>query len=390
MQKKRILCLACHYLPGFKGGGPVRSLLNICHWLQDEYEFMVVTRDRDLGDVVQYDHCEPGLWRTVGGVRVWYLSKPYWSPRQLRQVVLDSKPDLLYFQSFLDPELTIAPLTLRRMGLIPRRIPLLLAPRGEFSRGALSLKAGKKRLFIRAARIAGLYSEVMWHATSEDEEQLIRTLWGSNAKVAVAGNLPARVLPEDQGEPVSKQSGMLHAAFLSRISRKKNLRGALEILKGVKAEVHFDIYGPLEDNEYWKECETTIGGLPSNVHARYLGVVAPESIHRTLAQYELLLLPTLGENFGHVIVEALLAGCPVVLSDQTPWRNLQSKKVGFDLPLGRPDQFVKAIEHFAAMNEQEFRPWARSAHDLGMCYSRNPDSVRATRAMLDRAIGQQD
>jgi glycosyltransferase involved in cell wall biosynthesis len=124
------------------------------------------------------------------------------------------------------------------------------------------------------------------------------------------------------------------------------------------------------------------------VYARYAGVVAPTSVHRTLAQYELLLLPTFGENFGHVIVESLVAGCPVMLSDQTPWRNLQSKKVGFDLPLDRPDLFVKAIEQFAAMNEEEFRPWAQSAHYLGIRYSQNPDSVSSTRVMLDQAMGQ--
>ena len=381
--------MASRYLPGVKGGGPVRSLLNICERLQDDgYHFMVVTRDRDLGDSAPYGQCEPGRWHTIGGFPVWYLSKPYWSPRQLRRVVLESKPDLLYFQSFLDPELTIAPLVMRRMGIIPKRIPLLLAPRGEFSPGALSLKAGKKRLFIRAARIAGLYSEVMWHATGEDEEQLIRTWWGDNAEIAIAENLPALAIPDDHEERLSKRSGTLRAIFLSRICRKKNLRGALEVLNGVKAEVHFDIYGPLEDAKYWRECETIIDGLPKNIHARYAGVVAPESVHRTLTQYELLLLPTLGENFGHVIVEALVAGCPVVLSDQTPWRNLQSKRVGFELPLDRPDRFVETVEQFAAMNEQEFRPWARSARDLGMRCLQNPDSVRATRAMLDRAMNQ--
>jgi glycosyltransferase involved in cell wall biosynthesis len=388
MQKKKVLCLASHYLPGFKGGGPVRSLFSICQWLRDEYDFMVVTRDRDLGDTVPYGQCGSGHWHTVDGIPVWYLSKPYWSPRQIRLVVLESKPDLLYFQSFLDPELTIAPLALRRMGLIPKKIPSLLAPRGEFSPGALSLKASQKRRFIHAAQIVGLYSDVMWHATGKDEEQLIRTWWGQNAAIAVAENLPARVISDDQEERVSKQSGMLRAIFLSRISRKKNLRGALEVLKGVKAEVYFDIYGPLEDKKYWREGETIIDGLPKNIHARYAGVVAPEGVHRTLTQYELLLLRTFGNNFGHVIVEALVAGCPVVLSDQTPWRNLQLKKVGFDLPLGRDDQFVKAIEQFAAMNEQEFRPWARRARDLGLCYSQNADSVRATRAMLDRAMNR--
>jgi glycosyltransferase involved in cell wall biosynthesis len=46
-----------------------------------------------------------------------------------------------------------------------------------------------------------------------------------------------------------------------------------------------------------------------------------------------MVLPTYNENFGYVILEALLAGCPVILSDQPPWRDLEARQVGWTIPL---------------------------------------------------------
>jgi glycosyltransferase involved in cell wall biosynthesis len=51
-----------------------------------------------------------------------------------------------------------------------------------------------------------------------------------------------------------------------------------------------------------------------------LGDVSPERVNAVFAAYDLFILPTLGENFGHVILEALTAGTPVLTSDQTQWK----------------------------------------------------------------------
>lgn len=82
------------YLPGFKNGGPVRSRLNMCQWLGEEYSFRVVTRDRDREDTQPYEGCASGLWYPVAGAQVWYLPAPYWSPWRLRRVVMETSPDL--------------------------------------------------------------------------------------------------------------------------------------------------------------------------------------------------------------------------------------------------------------------------------------------------------
>ncbi len=45
-----ILAFIGHYLPGYKAGGPIRTLENMVDALGDEFEFRIVTSDRDLGD----------------------------------------------------------------------------------------------------------------------------------------------------------------------------------------------------------------------------------------------------------------------------------------------------------------------------------------------------
>lgn len=333
----------------------------MCQWLGEEYCFRVVTRDRDRGDRQPYAGRAPELWYHVDGAQVWYLPAPYWFPWRLRRVMMEPSPDLLYFHSFLDPALTIMPLALRRLGLLPRTIPVLVAPRGEFSPGALSLKRTKKLAYLYAAKWLGLYRNVMWHATSPEEERLIRVWWGKHARVAMAGNLPARAGEAGAGYRVPKQAGMLRLVFLSRISPKKNLSAVLQFLADIKERLTFDIYGPTEDKGYWSKCQSLIAKLPRNIEVDYKGYVRPDDVVPTLSRYDVFVFPTLGENFGHVIFEALMAGCPVLLSDQTPWRNLKENKAGFDLPLDRHDLFHEAIELFAAMDEDEFKTWSDSS-----------------------------
>lgn len=390
MPERRVLVFASYYLPGFLAGGPVRSLSRLFEWLEGEFEFRVVTRNRDLGVTTPYPGLEPGRWYPVGTVQVSYLRWPYGSLRRLRRVIAEARPDLLYFNSAVDPWLTILPLVLRRFGLLGAPVPALVAPRGEFSPGALGLKRLKKQLWFALARLLGVYRDVTWQATDENEAGFIRQAWGADARILVAPNLPPKL--EADIEPVRrpKVAGTLRAAFLSRISPMKNLRGLLATLTGVRAPVTLHIYGAREDAAYWAACEAEIRRLPPHVTVEYRGVVEPENVIPTLAGYDLFYLPTLGENFGHVILEALLAGCPVLISDRTPWRGLEADRAGLDLPLGgeagREAPWVEALERFAAMADEEFQAWSRGARECGLRYCHNRKLGTAARGLLEGAM----
>ena len=166
----------------------------------------------------------------------------------------------------------------------------------------------------------------------------------------------------------------------------KNLHGTLLMLKGLVDEIEFNVYGPMEDADYWSECEKVISELPPNIQVRYHGGVAPEQIGRTMRNNDLFFLPTLGENFGHVILEALMAGCPVLISDRTPWRNLEERGVGWDIPLDEPGRFQEALRKCLTMDATEHREWSGRARQYGLELSRDETAVEKSRLLFEELL----
>ncbi|KEF34226.1 hypothetical protein RDMS_08205 [Deinococcus sp. RL] len=75
----------------------------------------------------------------------------------------------------------------------------------------------------------------------------------------------------------------------------------------------------------------------------YRGVAEHQRVREIFSSYDVFLFPTLGENYGHVIWEALAAGCPVVVSDQTSWQDFKAAGVGDVLPLSAPEAFAGTV-----------------------------------------------
>ena len=74
MKRPTILTFAVTYLPGYKAGGPIRSLSAMFSQLGDEFDFRLRTRDRDFQDTAAYPGCVPGVWQRVGKAHVMYLA----------------------------------------------------------------------------------------------------------------------------------------------------------------------------------------------------------------------------------------------------------------------------------------------------------------------------
>ncbi|MFA4894809.1 glycosyltransferase [Microbacterium sp.] len=253
---------------------------------------------------------------------------------------------MLHFNSFFTPHLTILPLLLLRVGFWGRPVTLL-APRGEFGDGALSRRAWKKRLYIRVFRILRLHRSVIWHSTATHETDAIRAMWGSNAQIVYRENdtlLPPTALP-----PVHNDSGALRAIYLSRIVEHKGLHIVLEALRDSRSTLVFDIYGSPEDEEYAQRCEAVARSLPSNITVTFHGTIKPEGVRDVLANHDVLLMPTAGENFGHVVAEALSVSCAVVTTPKTPWTGVLQGGAGFVVDRNVEDWRV-AIESLARLD----------------------------------------
>lgn len=350
-----ILTFVSYYLPGYRAGGPIRTIANMVDQLGADFDFRIVTTDRDLRDVKPYENVKIDAWNNVGKARVFYASRKYRSLISLTRLIRETPHDVLYLNSFFDPCFTIKPIVSIRLGLAARRATVI-APRGEFSAGALSIKTWKKKPFIMLARFTGLYNYANWHASTELEAVDIQKAFGVTTQqvtvarnIAVAPDLLESVGPRKNIMDVYVQRPTLHICFLSRISVMKNLEFALRVVKNVSVPVEFNIYGPKEDMAYWERCEAIIATLPAHIRAIYRGTVDHSDVKNVISEHDIFFVPSLGENYGHVFMEALAAGVPILVSDQTPWCGLSDLGVGWDLPLGAPEAYVRVIERFSRM-----------------------------------------
>lgn len=333
----------------------MRNIINTVDNLCDRFEFRIITRDRDLGDETAFPGIQPEVWLPVGNATVYYLPPGAERLGRLGRLLADTPHDLLFLSSYFDP-LTIRTLLNRKLrGLRHPRV--IVAPFGEFADASLTQKYAKKLAFIVFAKIVGLYRDVTWRVSSNYEaEDLIRVLGVGSDSIAITGDLPTKgLLPERAGQSTSgtrPECDGLRVIFLSRIAREKNLDYALNVLKKVSAKIYFDIYGPAENVAYWDGCKKIIAGLSANIVVNYKGKVSPDEVVRIFAQYDLFLFPTGGEAYGNVIAESLIAGTPVLISTETPWRRLRPDGLGWDLDLGKPDEFVRVLEEFSSLSRE--------------------------------------
>ena len=152
-----VLALVHYYLPGFKAGGPVRSISNLVERLGNEFDLRIIAADRDFRDDTPYKDVVIDGWNRIGNAQVYYLSAGVGALRSLLKLISDTPHDVLYLNSFFDPVFTQLPLWARRLRRLTTR-PIILAPRGELAPGSLSRKAWKKRPFMAIASLLGAAS----------------------------------------------------------------------------------------------------------------------------------------------------------------------------------------------------------------------------------------
>lgn len=374
VKKKKVVVLIDWYLPGYKAGGPIQSVASMVACMKDVFDFAIITSDTDAGTTEPYPNIESNEWNILAdGTRVYYFSKEEKKFSTLKKIILKEQADVIYLNSLFSVFFTLYPLRIRKYFMPSRKT--VLAPRGMLGKGALQIKASKKKLFLFYAWLTGIYNNITWHASTAQEEAEIKSMFGKKASVKIATNLTAPK-PTPSFKRI-KEKGTGRFFFLSRISSKKNLLGTikafLKIADNFKAELH--IYGPVEDEQYWEQCKAAMINTPSHLSIQYKGAIANSDASKMMEGYHFSLLQTQHENFGHSIVESLAAGCPVVISDQTPWRNLQAIKAGWDIPLNDEAALIAALNECCKMDQSTFNEWSKNAYEYASAIINNPKLI---------------
>ena len=384
-QKHSILLFIKYYLPGYKAGGPVQTIANMVNAIGDRYLFYLVTSDRDVGDETPYSGISHKTWTNMGNAFIRYLAPNEQNFSSYKSIIHETRFDLVYCQSFFDPLFTIIPLFALALSS-KRNIPVLLAPRGEFAKGALAHKAFKKQIYSFLFKAVSIHLlHYSFQCSSKDEKNNLTDRLGKKLKVFTALDFNSQEHVDAQFADSQPQNA-LRLVLLARIDIQKNIDYAIRLLGRIKIPITFDIFGNSFDEHYAQECLNLANQMPEHVHVSFKGSLPHFLVLQTLQKYDLFFMPTKNENFGHVIHEALLAGLPILISDRTPWHELESRKAGWEIPLDEPDRFIKVLEQFSSFTSEQRVQMRHAALQYGIDVSNDQHTLQDNIHMFESLL----
>lgn len=347
----KILILIPYFYPGYRSGGPQQSMLNFIDAFSNRAKIYVYTQNYDLGCDTVYKDIECNIWLDFRNAKVMYSEAKHYCKRQLR--LLYEEFDTIYSCGLFEINTIRLLLLHKRIGSNDKRV--FVAPMGVFSEGAIAQKQIKKQSFLYLFSKWGFFSNIIWSFTSEKEllDAQRELMVNSIKNHIIAEDMPRKVIYTNDFCVSASEKNKLKVIFLARICPQKNLDYAIDILNhSYSGTIEFDIYGVIEDKKYWKQCERKIDCLPNTIIVNYKGEIKPNNVIDVFLKYDIFLFPTRGENFGHVIYEALAAGCIPIVSDTTPWNRIHNHG-GKICDLNDEESFYKYLNSYLAMGKKE-------------------------------------
>ncbi len=347
---RKVLIVVTSYLPGYKSGGPQRTIENVCELYSKQCEIYLYTLNHDHCDYNAYD-LPVNKWINCYGIQIQYVKDKDYRLKSFKNLYKEF--DYIYACS-LFAKSTYELILIHKFTKDKKK--LYVAPMGVLGEGALSSKSIKKYLFLNAFSALGAFKPVIWTFTSQLEYiDAQKNLGNGNINSYIVTNdLPKKYDWKKIKENIkASDEGELRILFLSRIVPHKNLMFCIDALKDIyEGRIVFDIYGSVENEDYWDLCKEEFSKCLSNIRISYKGEVKPKDTINVFKQYDCFLLPTKGENFGHVIYEALSAGCIPVISDRTPWMDIEKRNCGYIFSLNDRNLVKTIINNLVQMNSK--------------------------------------
>lgn len=344
----------CHFLlyPSIdpKYGGPTYSVPIQCIGTQREGAKM---------SIVLYEASRPYSKRMVSeGVNIVYLPNPKYKYEYTFDLPLMryfsraiDKPDILHFHGVWTP----GNLQVAKYGL-KHNIPYVINPRGDTEIARINYNKIKK-----------IKKRIAWHlygknivdnaaciiTTSEQECDSIRTL-GSKAPVAIIPNgIELDAFPKVVEHRHGEKKILL---FLSRINPIKGIEFLIDawalLPDNIRNEWELHIAGNSDPKNYILSLKEKVQSLELHKSIKFIGSLTGEAKMRKYQDSNLFILPTLNENFGNVVAEAMMCECPVITTKNAPWSCLVEDKCGWWIDLN-VDNLVKTLKESMSLSDEE-------------------------------------
>lgn len=351
--KPSILILTDWYYPAYKAGGPITSLFNLCAFLKDDFNFYVLTSNKDLDGSILSGIEEDKWIKGKYDENIIYSSKGL--NKSIYKLAIEfSNARIIYLNSLFSSNYTIKPLLWSS-----KQEQIFLSPRGMLHQQAFSQKRIKKSLFLKMIKSFSSFRRTILVASNEEELREIAKHQLKNETI-ILPNIPKTQLLQGQRNMVPKPS----VCIVSRIAPEKNSLFALNVLKNITSDITVTWIGDSINEPYKKAFLELSNTLPSNIQFMFHGAQNAEFIKDTLINSKVFFLPTLGENFGHAIYEALALGTPAVIGTKTPFFNLEKHKAGFAIDPKSIENNTEALNTILNANNQEWNEFSKKAKDF--------------------------
>ncbi|MEA5514529.1 hormogonium polysaccharide biosynthesis glycosyltransferase HpsP [Nodularia sp. UHCC 0506] len=278
--------------------------------------------------------------------------------------------DLAHIHALFSPVSSAAARVCRQ-----QKLPYILRPLGTLDPSDLRKKKQLKQLYAGLIERRNLADAAAIHFTSEQEAKISERFGVVTRDLVIPlGVIPPEKL-ENAGSLVRRRweipQDLPLVLFMSRIDQKKGLDlliPALEKLLESQYNFHFVLAGTnSQDPDYEQKIKDQIANSPLRSHTTITGFVSGELKASLLQAADLFVLPSYYENFGIAVAEAMVAGIPVVISDQVHiWQQVRDSNSGW-VGATKVETFVKLIAE-ALQNPQECQQRGLNAQKYALEY----------------------
>ena len=289
-------------------GGPTRSIKGLCRSLSHG--------GIEVGLLVLHGRDE---FENPCGVKVYYGEDGFDASQLVRRY------DLVHVHGMWHPSLHKSVAACKKAG-----VPYVISPRGMLDPWALSVKPFKKRIARLLFQDRDLRGAAAIHVTAEAEAEHVR-IAGFTNKIIIS---PNGVDVPDEGISNKGKRGKKIALFLSRLHPGKGLMALAEAwAKGRPQGWDMRVVGP-DSYGHKAEVVSKLRSLGIEGDWQFRDMVDDKEKWREYAAADLLVHPSVSENFGITIAEGLAAGLPVICTKGTPWSDIEARKCGWWIDIG--------------------------------------------------------
>jgi glycosyltransferase involved in cell wall biosynthesis len=233
--------------------------------------------------------------------------------------------------------------------------PFVLRPCGMLDAWSMGQSALKKRIYLKLFS-KDLFSELCTlHFTTEAEKE--KSIYPPHLDSVIIENGISDAAYSDANSArdffnyFPELAGKRIILFLGRIHPKKQPDVALGAFAQVAAEfpeVHLVFAGPYEE-DYRNELVKKIHELGVHERVTFTGMLQGKVLYGAFRAADIFVLPSMQENFGIAVAEAMANCCPVIVSEHVDIKDYIQKDEAGLVCEASADAFASAIHHVMAM-----------------------------------------